>query len=95
MTDSNIKRHKDGDIFDFDIIAIVGLIFSVLGICMSIIPFCGFLFPIFSGIMCGLGLKSEKYKTLAIIGLVLSFIMLGISICLTVFGFANIILAEN
>lgn len=92
MTES---RHKQGDIFDYDIMAIMGLIFSILGACGSIIPFCGFLFPVFSGIMSGLGLKSAKYKVLAIIGLVISVLTLIVSICLTILGFANIILSEK
>ena len=86
---------KTESIFDFDVIAILGLIFAIIGVCGSFIPFCGLFFPFISGIMSGIGLKSEKYRIIAIIGIVISVISFIISIAFTLLGIGSVFFRES
>lgn len=73
---------------EFDILAIVGLVVSILNLCVSW-TFCGCFFGL-AGIICSaFGLKSPKYKTLAIVGLVLSILGMILTIIITGISIAS------
>ena len=67
-----------------DSMAIAALVLGVLNLCSWCFPICGFPMSIIGIVLGVMGMKSEKNKTLATIGLVLSVLGLVASICMAV-----------
>lgn len=75
-----------------DYVAIGSLVLGLINLCSWFIPLCGCPMSIIGIVLGIVGLKSTKYKTMAIIGLILS--ALGLIITL-INGFAGALISIN
>lgn len=74
--------------------AITSLVLGIISLCGAIIPVCNFLFPVAGLIFGFIGLKSRQ-RTLAIIGMILSALVLIGVIVLTILGVGFSLLDPN
>lgn len=78
-----------------DVLAIVGAVLGAFNLCSWCIPLCGVPLGLIGIVVSFLGMKSEKNKTIAIVGLVLSSIGFILAIVNGIVGFAVAVTDTN